>query len=423
MLSPDAEMIDRRILQEAATLQRAGHRVTILSGFACEHPDASETGEGVVVKRYVYDWVDRRRVRDWPWLPLVAWQAVRMLYRFADTPEPLDLFILEKALEHGFDVVHAHDFPVLRAAVLAARERDVPVVYDTHEFYPVQSVLPKRVQRRYLALERRLMRECRQVITVNPYLARMMARVHGVPEPLVLLNAAPLPDGDTDDAALVRAIPGALQQKRSEAGLPGDRFLFLFQGWLSRERNLMAMLEAMPSVDPRAHLVVVGYGAYLDDMRAAARRLGIERRVTFTGRVENDALRRITPLADVGLIPYAAVDEMHRYCSPNKLYEFIVAGLPIIANDLPYLRDVVAGYGLGWLGAIESPEVLAALMNEAMRDRAELEAKRANALSARERINWAAEGAKLVALYDQIEQERRVRRTLGAPIAAAGRQA
>jgi glycosyltransferase involved in cell wall biosynthesis len=406
MLSPDAQMIDRRILQEAHSLQRLGHAVTVLSGFECREPDAYETDDGVVVKRYVYDWRDRRvealRERHrWAWRLLWPW--VRLYGRLTGAPNAYDRFVAEKALEHRFDVVHVHDYPVLPAGALVARERGVPLVYDSHEFYPVQSAFTPAQQRYHLARERRFVRGCAQVITVNPYLAKMIGDAHAIPEPLVILNACPVPPAQ-DDALTLRA-GERRRERRAEFGLPTDAFVFLYQGWISPERNLDVMIRAIARVPSPAVLAIVGYGDYRRDLEALADGLGVRERVLFLGRVESDELARMTPVADVGLIPYAAVDEMHRYCSPNKLFEFVMAGLPVIANDLPYLRDVVAGHDFGWLGDLEDVDGLAATMTAAMTDPQRLERYARNALTARGTLNWDVEAAKLAAVYERLAAE------------------
>lgn len=400
MLSPDAQMIDRRILQEARTLIDAGHRVVLLSGFECREPDAYED-RGLVVKRYVYDWRDRRRTklnkRLGRGVGVLVWPAFRLVNRMGGGANAFEAFVLEKALEHEFDVVHVHDFPMLRVGVMAAKARGVPIIYDSHEFYPVQSCFTPEEQRRYLAIERALVRSCAQIITVNPYLARMLAEAHGTPEPMVILNACEAPSQTAGDLSAE-----ARRKARAEYGLPPDAFIFVYQGWLSPERNLKPMIEAMAGLDDGAVLLVVGYGDYVATLKELAKTHGVSERVIFYGRVESTDLPAVTRLCDVGIIPYRAVDEMHRYCSPNKLFEFISSEIPILASDLPYLRDIVAGYGIGWLGDFGSAHGLARLMSDIRADAAGLAAARRMLPKASAELNWAVEGRKLVAIYDAI---------------------
>lgn len=393
MLSADAQMIDRRILQEARTLHNAGYQVTVLSGFECELPDAYDD-DGIAIKRYRYDWIDRRRSTFYVrWGASAAARAGWMLYRAAnrllDGPTAFDDFVLRKALEHRFDVVHVHDFPMLRVGVMAARARGVPVIYDSHEFYPVQSEFPADLQRRYLRLERRFARQCAAVITVNPYLARMIGEAHGIPTPEVILNASELAEAE----------PVPLRER---LGFGPDDVLILYQGWISSNRNIAVLIEAMRHLPERMKLVMVGYGDYVEVLKETARRYGLESRVAFLGRIESDDLPGYTVACDIGVIPYAAVDEMHRYCSPNKLFEFIMAGIPIVANDLPYLRDVVLGHHLGETVDMASPEDLAAAIGRLVASPEKLSEVRAAVRKARDQYNWTIEGRKLLDIYRRV---------------------
>ncbi len=412
MLSPDAQMIDRRILQEAHTLIDAGHQVVLLSGFECREPDAYED-RGIVVKRYTYDWRDRRRSklneRFGQRLGRLAWPALRLINRMRGGANAFEAFILEKVLEHEFDVIHVHDFPMLRVGIMAAKARNVPIVYDSHEFYPVQSCFTPEEQKRYLAMERVLVRACSQVITVNPYLARMIAEAHGISEPMVILNASEAPAQTSADLSAE-----ARRKGREERGLPPDAFIFLYQGWLSPERNLEPMIEAMAGLDSDAVLLVVGYGEYVATLKELAKTHSVSERVIFYGRVESADLATITQLCDVGIIPYRAVDEMHRYCSPNKLFEFIASEIPILASDLPYLRDIVAGYEIGWLGDFGSAQNIARLMREIRADATGLAAARRKLPKAFAELNWTVEGRKLVAIYDTIATTAGPRRSQSA---------
>lgn len=407
MLSPDAQMIDRRILQEARTLTAAGFGVDVLSGFECLKPDAYED-RGLRVKRYSYDWKDRRRAllrrRIGPYIGSLAWPFVRLANRMMGGANAFEAFVLEKVMEHDFDLIHVHDFPMLRTGVMAAKLRGVPIIYDSHEFYPVQACFSAADQKKYLAQERELIRDCAAVITVNPYIAKLIADTHETAEPSVILNACEIPPSTASslDAETRRL-------RRIDKGLPPDHFIFVYQGWLSPERNLEPMIEAMAAQSSDVVLLVVGYGDYLETLKDIASKHGVNDRVIFYGRVESDDLPELTQLCDVGIIPYRAVDEMHRYCSPNKLFEFISSQIPMLASDLPYLRDVIAGYDIGWLGDLETVENCAQIMKDIASDPARVAAARRNLSAAAAALNWDVEGRKLLKIYSAV-----------APLARAG---
>lgn len=405
MLSPDAQMIDRRILQEARSLQCAGHQVVVLSGFECTQPDAYVEPSGVVVKRYAYDWSDSRRGcmqhRYGGRLGTAIWLCQKVLDKAMGRAGAFETFVVEKILEHEFDVLHVHDFPLLRAGCHAARVRAVPVVYDSHEFYPVQSCFTPQQQKRFLALERRLVRYCQAVITVNPYIAKMMAKAHAIAEPLVILNASPVsaPDGPGERAI---AMTTAQVELRAKYKLPADSFLFVYQGWISPERNLESLIRAMAEVAAPAALLIVGYGDHVAALQSLVRSLNLDDQIVFCGRVESDELHALTCACDVGIIPYVAVDEMHKYCSPNKLFEFVAAGLPIIATDLPYLRDIIGGYDIGWLCDTSAPRTLAECMRTALSDGRRHNHFKANLEKAQKELNWGVEEQKLFHLYSNL---------------------
>ena len=287
------------------------------------------------------------------------------------------------------DVVHAHDLPQLRAGVLAGRRLGVPVVYDAHELYPEIGTLTPRQQRQLGRIERRFIRECDEVITVNPYIAAEMAQRYRIPEPTVILNAIDANDHTERSDAL-----------RTALHIPAAHRIVLFQGWLSPTRGLNHLVDAMAFTRDETHLVFMSYGDLVDELFAHAHRLGIGHRVHFQPAVPQAELLWWSASADVGVIPYPAVDLNHHFCSPNKLFEFIQAGLPIVANDLPFLRDVIVGEGIGAVAAIEEHGRFGAELDRIAHadpaQRAQLDVRLA---SAAPRYDWASQESTLRTIY------------------------
>src|SRR5262249_9575725 len=146
-----------------------------------------------------------------------------------------------------------------------------------------------------------------------------------------------------------------------------DARIALYQGGVLAERNLETLVKAARFLrDPRARIVFMGAGDHLPPLKALAARLGVADRVLFHPEVAQDDLLRHTRAAHVGVIPSQATCLNNYYCTPNKLFEFIAVGLPIVATDLPELRRFVAGYRIGSVGDTSSPEKLAALIEALM---------------------------------------------------------
>jgi glycosyltransferase involved in cell wall biosynthesis len=386
MITPDHLMIDRRILQEARTLRSAGYEVEILAGFECPEPLAYEQ-DGVRIRRFKFVWAGARRS------PLRS-LLLRMIRRAVATVTgrtKFEEFVLQHVMASTYDILHCHDFPLLAVAVEAKRRRPTPLVYDAHELYHAQTQLPTRAQRRYRRRERRLIRHPDLVITVNPFIARIMADDYGCALPQVLLNAAPLSWRGDRRSGL-----------REHLHLEGRDRIVLYQGWMSPERGIEHLVRAARHFPPHIRLVLIGYGAYETVLRQISAEQGTnDGRVIFFGRVASEDLAPLTRSADLGVIPYHGIDLNNRYSSPNKLFEYAIAGLPFVSNDLPFLRSIIERYGFGVAADLSQPEAAAAAILGIVDDPIKLLTMKDLAEKAGEALNWEHEGGKLVALYER----------------------
>jgi glycosyltransferase involved in cell wall biosynthesis len=418
MITPDHLMIDRRILQEAQTLRGAGYEVEILAGFECPQPSAY-VQDGVRIRRFKFDWADSRV--DWI-LPRLHWVPDRMrrlLLRIAGRGVSLitgrsifENYVLWQVMASSYDILHCHDFPLLAVAVEAKRRRPAPLVYDAHELYHAQAQLPVGTRRRYRRRERRLIRHADLVISVNPFIARSMADDYGCALPEVLLNAAP-------QGARVDARAGLRELLHLE---PRDRIV-LYQGWMSPERGIDRLVRAARYFPAHVRLVLIGYGGYEQVLRELSSEQGTDDgRVIFFGRVASEDLAPLTRSADLGVIPYHAIDLNNYYSSPNKLFEYAAAGLPFVSNDLPFLRSIIDRYGFGIAADLGRPEAVAAAILSVVEDPIKLRGLKELADQAGRELNWEKEGVKLLALYERVILPKVVRdavRTAGDAVASS----
>jgi glycosyltransferase involved in cell wall biosynthesis/SAM-dependent methyltransferase len=376
MLVPD-DRIDRRVLLEARTLVRKGASVTVI---AAPYPgtldrDALEFPEITIVRIDTLNAPSARpdlsksrlKAHDFNW---------REVYYYTDQ------FTLA-ALKHPAELFVAHDLPVLAAAIAAADACGGRLAYDAHELYPEQSHFGEERMELLRRVEAALIHLPDVVLTVNRSIAEEMHRIYGIQEPVVLLNA---PDA-------LHSVPRTTLL-RDAFSLGENSLVFLYQGSLSLNRNLEALVESILFVkDPRVILVLMGPGVEKRiELEALAESHGLlKKKVYFHDSVPQDVLLSYTASADVGIIPYPGVDKNTLYCTPNKLFEFFVAQVPMLANDLPELRRFVQGEGVGINRAMSSPEQIAAAIDEiASMDRSPF----ASALRlAGPRMTWAGQEA------------------------------
>jgi glycosyltransferase involved in cell wall biosynthesis len=136
---------------------------------------------------------------------------------------------------------------------------------------------------------------------------------------------------------------------------------------------------------------MLGWGEMQGRLERMVRQRNLSARVHFHPKVAQDVLLSYTQSADLGIIPYRPVCLNTFFCTPNKLFEFIAAGLPIVASDLPELRRFVAGLDIGLVGDTGSAQGIAALIDQFFADPAQATRFTANMAAAQLRASWAVE--------------------------------
>jgi len=447
---------DARVLREAATLQAAGHEVQIVAVLDTTTSPRELLPNGVQILRidrrplhYRLAWWVRGRRRGFKLgaRRIARSVALRAIRPTGDRPPPEDavvqqllqerpvlrvmvlpigpllallalssaairrvLYAAHKPLMYTdywgrgyraaataeFDVVHAHDLNTLPVAALIARHSPAQLVYDAHELYPEVSTLSALERWTWRRIEPGLVRQADRVITVCDSIAQEISARYRVPVPHVLLNC-PSRYEDVDPAA---------SPLRAAAGLESDaRRLILYQGGFAPNRGLRELALAMHQLDG-AVLVMMGWGRLEDELVALIRAERLERRVVMLPAVPREQLHRWTSGADIGAIPYQPVGLNNTFSTPNKLFEYMAAGIPIAATRLPEIAKIVDGHAIGVTFERVEPDQIAAAIRRMLDDPAELAAMRTRALAIRGRYTWEHEEAKLLAVYDGLANGR-----------------
>lgn len=255
-------------------------------------------------------------------------------------------------------VYHASDLYVLPALEAAARRHGGRLVFDARERYPYVASTASRPFRQHFwkLVERRYIRQANLVLTVSEGIAAHLMEDYGIAPPLVLYNAPEAPVAASREASL-----------RQRLQLPDQAVLFLYQGQLRPGRGCLLPLEVLPEV-PGAVLVYLGSGPLAPVIQERAAALKIAHRVHLLPPVWPDELLAITASADVGLVLLEDTCLNHRLALPNKLFEYLAAGVPVLVSDLPELRRVVETYGVGYIVGTSNSGALAAAMRRLVED-------------------------------------------------------
>jgi glycosyltransferase involved in cell wall biosynthesis len=289
-------------------------------------------------------------------------------------------------------VVHCNDLDTLLVGVRAKREFGCRVVYDAHEFWPFADAQCRWVDQSFFyLLERVLIKRVDAVVSVNPMLSEAIRRTYRLDHVHSVPNVEPWVE----------------QRERSIASplaeLAKGRVKFLFQGRFSPARGIDEIIMAWRYVDgTRAALFLRGpNNAWKEQATKLAAGLGLlNKSVFFLDAVSENDLVPAAAEADVGIIPYRPIAINERLSCPNKLSQYLHAGLMVITNDLPYVRSVVeqAEVGLSYNSA--DLQTFANVVKRAVNDPGLLAACRRNALQfARDDFNWQKHGTLFLKLY------------------------
>ena len=302
------------------------------------------------------------------------------------------------------DVYHGHDLTGLPAAVRAQARHGGLVVYDSHESFMDSGSnvnrpgWAKAILRRF---ERRQAAHAVALVTVNRSLGELLGARLGLDRVVVVYNCPARWEAPNEWPDLLRRA----------ASLTPETPIALYHGAFSPHRGLEELAEALlvPGMEA-VHAVYLGYGSREQALRAMAQDPRYGGRLHVLEAVPPDVLPAWVASADVGVMAIQASTLNHRLSSPNKLFESIATGLPVVVSDFVEMRRIVLEDPDGPLGAVCDPadpvSVAAAIRSILDLGPAELEALRARCLrAAHERWNWETESARLLALYDSLAPE------------------
>ncbi|MCQ2284525.1 MAG: glycosyltransferase [Bacteroidales bacterium] len=285
------------------------------------------------------------------------------------------------------DILTANDLDTLLPNLLVSRLRHKQIVYDSHEYFcGVLEVIERpKVHKCWLAIERYCFPKLQHITTVSQSIANQYEKEYG------------------KKVQVVRNIPRAktfpVTETRESLGLPADKKIAILQGTgLHRDRGVEEIVEAIPFVD-NVLLVIVGSGAVIPLVQTRVKELQIEDKVRFVPRVAPEKLFNYTRLADIRISLDKDASPNHHFSLPNKIFEYIQAGVPILSTDLPERKRIIEKYKVGKIVQDLSPKALASAIQEMLGNEEQYLQWKANCVKAAQDLCWENEEKVLQKIY------------------------
>jgi glycosyltransferase involved in cell wall biosynthesis len=290
------------------------------------------------------------------------------------------------------DVYSAGTTDALLIAYIVGRLRGARVVYEAQELYPYMEEIPAR--RVWFFLEKWLLPKVEGITAANNERAAVMQEEYQLTRtPQVITNCPP--KMDPDNVAKIQWKP---------AGSTEKRHIVLYQGSIADGRGLLNLIRSVRLLDESTQLALVGPAE--DSFARRARQLaedeGVSGRILWYGPVPRTQLDSYTVSADVGVVFYEPTCRNNYLCAPNKLYDYLMAGLPMVASDLPEIRRVLSETRAGIVVNSAEPESIAAGILELLATaEVRLEYSRKAREAATRRYCWEIQEQELLGFYQE----------------------
>jgi glycosyltransferase involved in cell wall biosynthesis len=299
--------------------------------------------------------------------------------------------LLRYLMFHKADLLVSNDLDTLLPNYIASKLKGIPLVYDSHEYFCGVPELENRTFPRtvWRTIEGFIFPKLKYVYTVNDSIADLYKSEYHV------------------DVKVVRNIPSyqpeTILKSRSELGLPENIPLIIYQGaGINVHRGAEEAVQAMEYVD-NAVLLIVGSGDVIGQLKEMAQKPELKDKIIFIDKLPFNQLKQFTMHASIGLTLDKDNSMNYRYSLPNKLFDYIHAGVPVLASPLIEVKKIIEKYNVGALIDNHNPKHIADKISAMLADKTQLETWKQNALKAAKELNWEEEEKELAKIYNSIK--------------------
>jgi len=359
---------DQRVNRTATTLKEAGYRVLVIGRLLKTSTESSP-------KRY-------RTLRFKLWA-----EKGPLFYAF------FNMRLFWFLIWHHADILVSNDLDTLPANFLAAKLKKIPLVYDSHEYFtgvPELSNRP-RTQRVWKRIEKICLQNVDQAITVNDSIAKLYKEEYN--KTFDVIRNVPL---------ITKPFLKDRSSLRTELDLPHERKIIILQGaGINIDRGAEELVEAMSYLSDYL-LLIVGSGDVLPKLKKLVVTNNCKQNVSFIPKQPIDILRKYTAAANLGITLDKDSNINYKYSLPNKIFDYIHAGIPVLASDLPEISKIITQYNIGKICPDHNPKTIANCIKEMLQAEDEMKIWEENTTFAAKEFNWDKERENLLVIFKKI---------------------
>ena len=359
---------DQRVNRTATTLKEAGYRVLVIGRVL-------KTSTEVSPKRY-------RTLRFKLWA-----EKGPMFYALYN----IRLFWF--LLWHHADILMSNDLDTLPANFLAAKLKKIPLVYDSHEYFTGVPELVNRpkVQRFWKKLESYFLPRVDYAITVNESIAKLYKAEYD--KEFNIIRNVPL---------ITKPFLNNRETLRKELGLPISKKIIILQGaGINIDRGAEELVSAMEYLSDYL-LLIVGGGDVILNLKKIVGEKKLKDRVWFVAKQPIEILRKYTAASNLGVTLDKSNNINYKFSLPNKLFDYIHAGIPILSSDLPELKNIIVHYNIGKICPDHDIKNISIMINDMLNADEQLKLWEANTVIAAKELNWDKEKERLLSIFKKI---------------------
>lgn len=290
---------------------------------------------------------------------------------------------------HRSEALLSNDLDTLGANYFASKfKRKCTLYYDSHELFcevPELQNSPRK-KRIWERLEKFIFPKLKKVYTVNKSIADHYSKKYNVPV-RVVRNITEFPKIDN-------------VKSRNELGLPDDKFIVIIQGsGINVDRGNEEVVEAFQLLNDNFHLLIAGSGDVIPKLKTRVKELKIDNKVSFKDKMPYPELLQHTLNCNLGISLDKATNLNYTYSLPNKLFDFIHCEIPVLASELPEIKNIVTSYHIGAICPDHSPKTIASSIEKIYSEKENYLKLKSNCAKAKTELNWENEQKVLEEIF------------------------